>query len=45
MEMISSNERKKIRVFTPKLFHFVSEFLARSKKKEKEWIEIGKGFK
>jgi hypothetical protein len=45
MEIISCNDRNKIRVFSPQLFNFVSEFLARSIKKEKEWIEIGQGFK
>jgi hypothetical protein len=46
MEIISSNNRSKIRVFlSPQLFHFVSEFLARSIKKEKTWIEIGQEFK
>jgi hypothetical protein len=46
MHIISSNDRNTIRVFfSPQLFNFVSEFLARSIKKEKEWIEIGQGFK
>jgi hypothetical protein len=37
MEIIPSNDRSKIRVFfSPQLFNFVSEFLARSIKKEKE---------
>jgi hypothetical protein len=46
MEIISSNDSKKLRVFfSPQLFNFAPEFLARSIKKEKEWIEFGQGLK
>jgi isoprenylcysteine carboxyl methyltransferase (ICMT) family protein YpbQ len=46
MEIIFPNDRKKKRMlFSTQLFNFLLEFLARSIKKEKECIEIGRGFK
>jgi hypothetical protein len=43
MHIISSNDRNTIRVFfSPQLFNFVSEFLARSIKKEKNGLKLAR---